>query len=132
MEGVAPGTEIHGKEAVGGMEFAPVVLAPGQSVQYVVRFGMTGNETTLPQILAACDTAEKAETILVEVKSTGRSRSMFRLRPAAVKRTTTCVGSVSSPSCAESMAVPSCRITITARVDAAGVTSGRTVLRCSL
>ena len=50
------------------MEFAPVVLAPGQSVQYVVRFGMTGNETTLPQILAACDTAEKAETILVEVK----------------------------------------------------------------
>jgi cellobiose phosphorylase len=68
VEGVAPGTEIHGKEAVGGMEFAPVVLAPGQSVQYVVRFGMTGNETTLPQILAACDTAEKAETILVEVK----------------------------------------------------------------
>ncbi len=47
VEGVAPGTEIHGKEAVGGMEFAPVVLAPGQSVQYVVRFGMTGNETTL-------------------------------------------------------------------------------------
>ena len=46
VEGVAPGTEIHGKEAVGGMEFAPVVLAPGQSVQYVVRFGMTGNETT--------------------------------------------------------------------------------------
>ena len=68
VEGVAPGTEIHGKEAVGGMEVAPVVLAPGQSVQYVVRFGMTGNETTLPQILAACDTAEKAETILVEVK----------------------------------------------------------------
>lgn len=68
-KGAAPGTQIQGREAMGGMAFETVCLAPGESVQYVVRFGMTKDEAKLAQILNICDTAEKADALMAEVKT---------------------------------------------------------------
>ena len=67
--GVLSGTEIGGKEAMGGIRFSPVELRPEESVEYNVIMGITEQEEEIDRLLTAFDSAEKVEKSLEEVKT---------------------------------------------------------------
>ena len=46
-DGVLAGTKLQGKEAAGGMRFAPVTLKPQETVTYLVLAGFPGKNRTL-------------------------------------------------------------------------------------
>ena len=50
------------------MAFDAVTLAPGESTQYVVRFGLTQEAGTLPALMNVLDTPVKAAAALEEVR----------------------------------------------------------------
>ena len=66
--GTPAGTLIEGREAMGAMAFDAVTLAPGESTQYVVRFGLTQEAGTLPALMNVLDTPVKAAAALEEVR----------------------------------------------------------------
>lgn len=68
LPGVSAGAEAAGKEAMGGIRFADVTLAPGESREYIVLMGITDDEDTLNDVLAKYASSEKAEAALNQVK----------------------------------------------------------------
>ncbi len=63
-KGVPAGTSFEGKEAVGGIRFAEVLLPPGESVSYTIVMGIAGQEDELRDIPSAYGTTEKVSEAL--------------------------------------------------------------------
>ncbi len=67
--GLPPGTEIHGREAVGGLRFPEVTLAAGETAEYIVLLGISEDETDINHILDTYRTAQQVQTALDRAKS---------------------------------------------------------------
>ena len=49
-DGVLAGTKLQGKEAAGGMRFAPVTLKPQETVTYLVLAGVSGEKQNIEKM----------------------------------------------------------------------------------
>ncbi|MBQ6886378.1 MAG: cellobiose phosphorylase [Lachnospiraceae bacterium] len=67
--GVKAGTELEGKEAVGGLKFDKVALEPGEYVSYTILIGALENQDEITGIVEAYNSAEKVETALNDTKN---------------------------------------------------------------
>lgn len=67
-EGVPAGTEIAGKEAVGGIRFAQITLQPGETAEYVISMGIAEGEEEADRLALQYDSASKAKQALDRVK----------------------------------------------------------------
>lgn len=67
-EGVSAGTEIAGKEAVGGIRFAQITLQPGETAEYVISLGIAEGEEEADRLALQYDSASKAKQALDRVK----------------------------------------------------------------
>lgn len=67
--GVPAGTNIEGKEAVGGLKFAKAELAPGQTASFTILLGATTEPENIAEIVNAYRTAEKAEAAFARTKA---------------------------------------------------------------
>lgn len=68
LEGVNKGTCVDGKEAVGGLRFATVELAPAQTVSYTVIIGATDDMAKYADVMAKYDSEKKVDALLEELK----------------------------------------------------------------
>lgn len=66
--GVAAGSYLEGKEAVGGIRFSPVNLEKNECVSYTVIIGATEQEQAIEDILAAYQTEKLVEQALVQMQ----------------------------------------------------------------
>ena len=67
-ESVPVGTEIDGKEAMGGLRFPQVQLAPGQSAEYIILLGISEDADEVKRIYSAYNTVPKVQKALEETK----------------------------------------------------------------
>lgn len=67
-EGVLPGTEVAGKEAMGGIRFAQVTLRPDETVEYVVSMGVAEKEEDTDRLALSYDSSAKVKQALDRVK----------------------------------------------------------------
>ena len=67
-KGVPAGHQFEGKEAVGGIRFEDVILAPGEKTEFIIIMGITADETELDEIVSAYNTSQKVEAALKSVK----------------------------------------------------------------
>ena len=63
-EGVPAGTEIAGREAMGGIRFPAVTLEPGQSTEYIVLLGVSEDEAEIDRVLSSFHTVEQVRAAL--------------------------------------------------------------------
>ncbi len=63
-EGVPAGTEIAGREAMGGIRFPAVTLEPGQSTEYIVLLGVSEDEAEIDRVLSSFHTVEQVREAL--------------------------------------------------------------------
>lgn len=68
IKGYQPGAHADGYEAMGGIEFAEISLAPGASVSYIVQFGIGASEGELLAAGKSYQTMAAAEEALAETK----------------------------------------------------------------
>lgn len=68
VPGVPAGAEAAGKEAMGGIRFGDVTLAPGESREYIVLMGITDDEDVLDSVLEKYTSSQKVENALDQVK----------------------------------------------------------------
>lgn len=66
--GVGAGQAIDGKEAVGGLKFDKISLAPGEKASYTVVMGSTAHQEEIAQILDAYRTDAKVEAAFIKAK----------------------------------------------------------------
>ncbi|SEA64594.1 Glycosyltransferase family 36 [Pseudobutyrivibrio sp. ACV-2] len=67
--GVGAGEHFDGMEAVGGLKFAKVDLAPGQEVTYNVLIGVAEEESEISSVIARLNTPESISKALEETKN---------------------------------------------------------------
>lgn len=72
--GVAAGTAVDGREAMGAIRFPVVTLQPGQSAQFQILLGITQDETDIPRIMRAYQTSQQVEQALEDTKAYWQSR----------------------------------------------------------
>ncbi len=63
-EGVAAGTRIDGKEALGGLKFASVALGSGETAAYTIIIGASANMDDMRRVVTAYDSREKVQEAL--------------------------------------------------------------------
>lgn len=63
------GTAIDGREAVGGLRFAPCTLGAGASTEYILLLGITEDASEIDEMLNVLATSEKADAALEAVKT---------------------------------------------------------------
>lgn len=63
-EGVPAGTEIAGREAMGGLRFPAVTLEPGQSTEYIVLLGVSEDEAEIDRSHSSFHTVEQVRAAL--------------------------------------------------------------------
>ncbi|MDE7429214.1 MAG: cellobiose phosphorylase, partial [Lachnospiraceae bacterium] len=68
-EGVPAGTEIAGKEAVGGLRFEQVTLKPDETVEYVIIMGITEQDEEVERLASSYDSSAKSVQALERVKA---------------------------------------------------------------
>lgn len=73
-EGVPAGTEIDGREAMGGIRFPAVTLEAGQSVVYILLMGIAGELGELERVQSAFRTSEQVERALEDTKAHWQER----------------------------------------------------------
>lgn len=69
LPGVPAGEEAAGREAMGGIRFAEVTLAPGAQAEYIVLLGITEEDDDIRRISAQYGTSEKVTQALEAVKA---------------------------------------------------------------
>ena len=69
LSGIPAGAEAAGKEAMGGIRFADVILEPEAQAEYIVLLGITEEEAEAERIAAQYGTSEKVARALEEVKA---------------------------------------------------------------
>lgn len=67
-DGVLAGTKLQGKEAAGGMRFAPVTLKPQETVTYLVLAGVSGEKQNIEKMTSAYRTKKQIEKAFEAVK----------------------------------------------------------------
>lgn len=67
--GVPAGKSIEGKEAVGGLKFARIMLAPGKNASFTILLGATENPERIAEIVSAYRTADMVESALTKAKA---------------------------------------------------------------
>ena len=67
-DGVLAGTKLQGKEAAGGMRFAPVTLKPQETVTYLVLAGVSGEKQNIEKMTSAYRTKKQIEEAFEAVK----------------------------------------------------------------
>ena len=67
-EGVLAGADIEGREAVGGLHFERVNLAPQESVTYTIFLGATTEPETIGEIVNCYRTVDKVDAALQETR----------------------------------------------------------------
>ena len=67
-DGVLAGTKLQGKEAAGGMRFAPVTLKPQETVTYLVLAGVSGEKQNIEEMTSAYRTKKQIEKAFEAVK----------------------------------------------------------------
>lgn len=78
--GLPSGTEIAGKEAMGGLAFPEVTLRAGQSADYIVLLGITDSEEEIERVEARFGTGEQVERALEETKAYWQEKVNVRFR----------------------------------------------------
>lgn len=68
IKGYQPGDHVDGYEAMGGIEFAEISLAPGVAASYIVSFGIGAGEGELLAAGKSCRTVAAVERALAETK----------------------------------------------------------------
>ena len=68
MPGVSAGTEIAGKEAMGGIQFETKLLEPGETAEYLIFSGISEEEECVERILSLYGTSEKTVEALEKTK----------------------------------------------------------------
>ena len=63
-EGVPAGTEIAGREAMGGICFPAVTLEPEQSAEYIILLGVSEDEAEIDRVLSSFHTVEQVRAAL--------------------------------------------------------------------
>lgn len=66
--GIPSGMHFAGKEAMGGIRFAPVSLEPGQSADYTIVMGATASSDEVKEAVLAYRTTEQVELALQKMK----------------------------------------------------------------
>ncbi len=66
--GAGPGAAVDGREAMGGIEFSPVTLAPGESAEYVILSGIAEEKEEIDRILAAYPASAQVKKALSDMK----------------------------------------------------------------
>ena len=66
-DGKKAGEYLEGMEALGGIQFAPIILNPGESATYTIFMGATESKSEINEIISAYDTADKVEMALGEM-----------------------------------------------------------------
>lgn len=68
LSGVPEGTEIAGKEAMGGIRFETIDLAPDETAEYLIFAGISEQEASMETIISRYGTSEKAVQELENTK----------------------------------------------------------------
>lgn len=68
-QGVPAGTEIDGREAVGGLKFSRTVLEPGERASFTILMGITEEPEKTAEITGAFGTEEKVEEAFTKAKT---------------------------------------------------------------
>ena len=68
LSGVPEGTEVAGKEAMGGIKFETVTLAPGETAEYVIFAGISEQEAEIARIVSLYGSSEKVVQALEKTK----------------------------------------------------------------
>lgn len=69
LPGIPAGEEAAGREAMGGIRFAEVTLAPGAQAEYIVLLGITEENGDIQRISSQYGTSEKVSQALEAVKA---------------------------------------------------------------
>ena len=85
-EGMPPGVETAGKEAVGGIRFAQITLKPEETAEYVILMGIAGQEEETGEMIARYASSVKAEQALKEVKEYWQKKVNVRYRLSETAR----------------------------------------------
>ncbi len=73
--GVPAGSAADGYEALGGIRFSRVTLAPGERISYTILIGLTENRDEIAGLVEAFGTEEKTARIFEETKAYWQSRN---------------------------------------------------------
>lgn len=73
-DGVAAGTRIDGKEALGGLKFAVVELGSGEKAAYTIIIGAAADMDNMRSVVAAYDSAEKVQAALKNTQSSWQEK----------------------------------------------------------
>ncbi|MDE7312872.1 MAG: cellobiose phosphorylase [Eubacterium sp.] len=68
-DGVPAGSCLEGKEAIGGIRFRKVSLAPGACASYTVIMGITADENEIEKVVAAFRTTAQVQQALLRTKA---------------------------------------------------------------
>lgn len=82
QEGVGVGAAVDGREAMGGICFAPVTLNAGATTEFVLVMGITTRQEELKRIAKELCGGDKAEAALQEVKSYWKEQVNVQYRTA--------------------------------------------------
>lgn len=80
VQGVQEGTEIAGKEAMGGIEFETIALKPGETAEYLIFSGISEEETCAEEIISRYGSSEKVLQALEETKDYWQEKVNVRYR----------------------------------------------------
>lgn len=75
FQGVPAGSTADGYEALGGIRFSRVTLAPGERISYTILIGLTENRDEIAGLVEAFGTEEKTARIFEETKAYWQSRN---------------------------------------------------------
>lgn len=68
IPGIGAPAAIDGREAMGGIAFAPATLSAGESAEYIIFLGITEDENDLERIISEYGTRDKCNKAFAEVK----------------------------------------------------------------
>ena len=77
-EGVPAGTEIGGREAVGGIVFPKAALEAGETAEYILLLGVSEEESEIARLYAAYHTGEHVRTALAATQAYWQERVNVR------------------------------------------------------
>ena len=76
----APGAEINGREAMGGIRFHETTLGPGETAVYLIFLGITEDARDIDRILTAYGTANQVQAALERTKIYWQNKVNVRYR----------------------------------------------------
>lgn len=128
--GAVAGSKAEGKEAVGALKFAEILLKPHETVCYLTLGGMTDERSQIEPLTASLRQRSQVKEAYDEVKRYWTKKVNITFKTGNPDADNFLSGLRSSQFCGEFTAVRSCRIMITEKEDVAGGICGRIVWHC--